>query len=84
MFWKVFIMHYLGFNIAWINGVSCLYRNAHSQVLLVGGEDLGNITRSLCQRCSLAPFLFLLFVEAMHIFLSTQSMGLRGLAMPIS
>ena len=30
-------MHYLGFNTTWIKGVSCLYRNALSQVFLAGG-----------------------------------------------
>ena len=61
------------------------YRNAHSQVLLVGGVGPWfNITRSVCQGCPLAPFLFLLFAEAMHVYLSAQSMGLRGLMMPIS
>ena len=77
-------MHHLGFNTAWIKGVSCLYRNAHSQVLLAGGVGPRfNITRSVRQGCPLAPFLFLLFAEAMHAFISSQSIGLRGLAMPM-
>ena len=41
-------MHHLGFNTTWIKGVSCLYRNAHSQVLLAGSVGARfNIIRSV-------------------------------------
>ena len=77
-------MHHLSFNMAWIKGVSCLYRNAHSLVLLAGVGPRFDITRSVHHGFPpLAPFLFLLFAEAMHVFTSSQSMGLHGLAMPI-
>ena len=78
-------MYRMGFGIPWIKGISCLYRNAQSQVLLAGGVGSRfNITRSVRQGCPLAPFLFLLFSEAMHLFLTAQSTGLRGLAMPLN
>ena len=76
-------MHHLGCSTTCIKSVSCLYRNAHSQVLLAGVGPGFNITLSVRQGCSLAPFLFLLFVEAMHVFTPSQSMGLRGLVMPM-
>ena len=42
------IMSRLGFTEAWIKGVSCLYRNAHSQVLLAKGIGYRfRITRSV-------------------------------------
>ena len=69
--WKILegSMHRLGFTTTWIKGVSCLYRNAYSQVLLAGGiEPRFNITRFGSQGCPLAPFLFLLFAEVMHAF----------------
>ena len=69
-------MHHLGFNTTWSKGVSGLYRNAHSHVLLAGGVGPRfNITRSVRKGCLLAPFLFLLFAEAMLLYISSQSMG---------
>ena len=77
-------MHRLGFKATWIKGVSSLYRNAYSQVLMAGGiGPRFNITRSVRQGCPLAPFFLLLFVEAMHAFLSAQSTGLCGITLPI-
>ena len=53
-------------------------------MLLAGGiGPWFKITRSIHQGCPLAPFLFLLFAEAMHVFISSQSIGLRGLALPM-
>ena len=64
--------------------MSSLYRNAYSLVLMAGGiGPRFNITRSVRQGCPVAPFLFLLFAEAMHAFISGQSTGLRGITLPI-
>ena len=70
----------LGFEDSWINGVSALYSSASSRVLLAG--DKGRrffITRSIRQGCPLAPFLFLFFAEALHMYLAGEHVGLKGL-----
>ena len=60
----------LGFPVAWIKGVSALYRHVSSSVLFVGGYGpLFPIARSVRQGCPLAPFLFILFGEALSWFL---------------
>ena len=77
------IMYRLGFTEYWIRGVSCLYKNAYSQVLVARGIGRRfKITRSVRQGCPLAPFLFLLFAEAMTMFIRSQSSGVRRLALP--
>ena len=42
------------------------------------------ITRSVRQGCPLAPFLYLIFAEALHIFLNAQVVGIRRLFIPLS
>ena len=60
----------LGFPCAWIKGVSALYRHASSSVLFSAGYGpLFPISRSVRQGCLLAPFLFILFGEALSSFL---------------
>ncbi|RYA37725.1 hypothetical protein DD606_26220 [Enterobacter cloacae complex sp. GF14B] len=67
----------MGFSDAWIRGVSALYRQAHSQVLLAGGRgERFMLTRSVRQVCPPAPFLFLFYAEAMSRFLISQQVGL--------
>ena len=75
----------LGFDKSWIFGISALYRNAYSRVILAG--DVGNsflITRSVRQGCPLAPFLYLFFAEALHMYINAQVTGIKGLIMPSS
>ncbi len=75
----------LEFDKSWIFGISALYRNAYSRVILAG--DVGNsflITRSVRQGCPLAPFLYLFFTEALHTYINAQVTGIRGLIMPSS
>ena len=46
------------------------------------GERL-TLERSVHQGCTLAPYLFLFFVEAMAHFLRARTTGLRGMRLPI-
>ncbi|KAI5084822.1 hypothetical protein GOP47_0000991 [Adiantum capillus-veneris] len=74
----------MGFEAGWIQGVSALYSTTHSQVLMARGRGPRfELLRSIRQGCSLAPFLFLFFAEAMSIYLTTEDIGLRGLQLPI-
>ena len=51
-----------GFDRAWIRWVEALYSGATSKVLLSGSVGTTfQLTRSICQGCPLAPFLFLFF-----------------------
>lgn len=77
-------MHRMGFPQDWIQGVSALYRTAHSQVLLAGdrGEHFP-LLRSVKQGCPLAPTLFQFFTEAMSSFLGSSGIGLKGLRLPM-
>ena len=75
----------MGFPNNWIRGVSALYRNAHSSVLFAG--DIGrrfSISRSVRQGCPLAPFLFLLVSEAFSVYLNSQQVNIKGLALPFA
>ena len=74
----------MGFPNIWIRGVAALYRNAHSSLLFAG--DIGrrfSISRSVRQGCPLAPFLFLLVSEAYSVHLNSQSINIKGLALPV-
>ena len=74
----------LGFPCAWIKGVSALYRHASSSVLFSGGYGtLFPISRSVRQGCPLAPFLFILFGEALSSFLRSSTVAIQALALPI-
>ena len=42
------------------------------------------ITRSGGQACPLAPCLYLIFAEALHVFLNAQVVGIQGLSIPLS
>ena len=64
------VLSRLGFPAAWIKGVSSLYRHAPISVLFVGEYGtLFPISRSVRQGCPLAPFLFILFGEALSSYL---------------
>ena len=41
------------------------------------------ISRSVRQGCSLAPYLFLFFAEAISLFFTTEEVELKGVAMPL-
>ena len=78
------VLSRLGFPSAWIKGVSALYRHASSSVLFSGGNGtLFPISRSLRQGCPLAPFLFILFGEALSSFLRSSTVAIQALALPI-
>ena len=67
----------LGFPTAWIKGVSSLYMHASSSVLFAGEYGtLFPISRSVRQGCPLAPFLFILFGEALSLYLSSSTAGI--------
>jgi hypothetical protein len=70
-------LRHLGFKEIWIKGIAPLYILATSRVLL-GGEKrpIFHLTRSVRQGCPLAPFLFLLFAEAMSVFLNAEASGM--------
>ena len=75
----------LGFPSAWIKGVSALYRHASSSVLFSGGNGtLFQISRSVQQGCPLAPFLFILFGEALSSFLRSSMAAIQAIALPIA
>ncbi|MCO5587760.1 hypothetical protein L7F22_041712 [Adiantum nelumboides] len=75
----------MSFPQAWIRGVSALYRSASSSVTI--GGHVGRrfqLSRSVRQGCSLAPYLFLFVAEAMSDFIRLQQPALGGLLMPVS
>ena len=77
------VLSRLGFPAAWIKGVSALYRHASSSVLFAGAYGpLFPISRSVRQGCPLAPFLFILFGEALSSYLRSSSAGIKGIALP--
>ena len=64
--------------------MSALYRHASSSVLFSGGYGpLFPISRSVRQGCPLAPFLFILFGEALSSFLRSSTVAIQALALPI-
>ena len=79
------VLSRLGFPATWIKGVSALYRHASSSVLFAGGYGpLFPISRSVRQGCPLAPFLFILFGEALSSYLRSSSAGIRGISLPFT
>ena len=79
------VLSRLGFPAAWIKGVSSLYRHASSSVLFAGEYGtLFPISRSVRQGCPLAPFLFILFGEALSSYLRSSTTGIKGLVLPIT
>ncbi|MCO5569111.1 hypothetical protein L7F22_022818 [Adiantum nelumboides] len=75
----------LGFPLAWIRGVSALYRSASGSVTI--GGHVGRtfqLSRSVRQGCPLAPYLFLFVAEMMSDFIRGQQPALRGLLMPMA
>ena len=74
----------LGFPLGWIQGISALYRSASSRVIIDGGMgERFRLERSVHQGCPLAPYLFLLFAEAMTYYLRARTTGIRGVRLPI-
>ena len=74
----------LGFPGAWIKGVSALYRHASSSILFFGGYGtLFPISRSVRQGCPLAPFLFILFGEALSSFLRSSIVAIQAIVLTI-
>ncbi len=75
----------MGFPEAWINGTAATYSSAHSRILLSGIKgDKIPLSRSVRQGCPLAPYLFLIFAEAMHCFLTDPHNGLKGISLPLT
>ena len=74
----------LGFPLGWIQGIFALYRIASSRVIIGGkmGERF-RLERSVRQGCPLAPYLFLLFAEAMTYFLCARTTRIQGVRLPI-
>ena len=73
----------MGFAENWIKGISSLYKSATSKVLLAGGKGSSfQLTRSVRQGCPMAPFLFLMYAEAMSTFLRSEIVGIQGLSLP--
>ena len=65
--------------------MSALYRHASSSVLFSGGNGtLFQISRSVQQGCPLAPFLFILFGEALSSFLRSSMEVIQAIALPIA
>ncbi|MCO5564155.1 hypothetical protein L7F22_017811 [Adiantum nelumboides] len=75
----------MGFPLAWIRGISALYRSASSSVT-IGGHVVCTfqLSRSVRQGCPLAPYLFLLVAETMSGFIRAQQLALGGLLMPVA
>ena len=79
------VLSRLGFPTAWIKGVSNLYRHASSSVLFARGYwPLFLISKSVRQGCPLAPFLFILFGEALSSYLRSSSAGIKGITLPFT
>ena len=61
-----------------------LYRHDSSSVLFFGGYDtLFPISRYVRQGCPLTPFLFILFGEALSLFLRSSTVAIKEIAIPI-
>ncbi|MCO5566867.1 hypothetical protein L7F22_020550 [Adiantum nelumboides] len=77
-------LHRMGFPNAWIRGISALYRSAFAAVTI--GGHVGRtftLSRSVRQRCPLAPYLFLFFAGTMALYLRGRTPQIQGLHMPI-
>ena len=74
------VMLQLGFPMAWVVAVRALYKNASSSVYVVGEVDTPfSISRSVRQGCPLAPFLYLLIIEAFHVYFNNHAFRIKGL-----
>ena len=70
---------------AWIKAVSALYGHASSSILFVGEYGLlFRISKCVMQGCPLAPFLFILYGEALSSYLISSSTGIKGIALPFT
>ena len=78
------LLHF-GFPRTWIRGVAALYSSASSRVLLTDGKGPAfKLSRSVCQGCPLAPFLFLFLAEALSTYLNAEDIGLKGINILLS
>ena len=78
-------MTHMGFSNKWIKATSAMYSNATSKVIAAGGKgESFRLSRSVRQGCPMAPYLFLLFANAMSIYLSTPTVGVQGITLPNS
>ena len=74
-----------GFIEWWMRSVAALYSSASSFVLMVGDKgSTFHILRSVRQGCPLAPFLFISFAETLHILLTAEVVGVKGLTIPVT
>ena len=74
------VMLQLGFPMAWVVAIRALYKNASSSVYVAGEVDAPfSISRSVRQGCPLAPFLYLLIVEAFHVYFNNHALRIKGL-----
>ncbi|MCO5568972.1 hypothetical protein L7F22_022676 [Adiantum nelumboides] len=72
----------MDFPLAWIRGVSALYRSASNSITI--GEHVGRafqLSRSVRQGCPLAPCFCL---ETMSDFIKAHQPALKGLLMPVA
>lgn len=70
----------LCFQQQWIAGISGLYRSANSKMVI--GRRMGDafrLQKSVRHGCPLAPYLFILFAEAMSYFLRDRATGICDL-----
>ena len=77
------MMDALGFEQNWILGTNAFYSDASSKVLMAG--SLGKsfrMTRSIRQGCPLAPYLFIIAVEALHYQFVDRYWQIQGLPLP--
>ncbi len=62
-----------GFSEKWVKAVSSLYCTTTSKVMMGGGKGPAfSLSRSVRRGCPMAPYLFLLFAEAMSSFLKCR------------
>ena len=74
------VMLQLGFPMAWVVAVRALYKNVSSSVYVVGEVDAPfSISRSVRQGCPLTPSLYLLIVEAFHVYSNNHALRIKGL-----
>jgi hypothetical protein len=74
----------LGFSPSWIRGIFALFSSARNRVLIAGRKGpFIQLSRSVRQGCPFAPFLFLFFAEALHMYLTAANINLQGLRLPL-